>query len=36
MSERKVVITEEEYRELLEDQKFLRTLRRYGVDNWMG
>lgn len=32
----KVVITEEEYRELLEDQGFLNSLRYYGVDNWMG
>ena len=36
MSEKKVVITEEEYRELLEDQGFLQTLMFYGVDNWMG
>lgn len=36
MSERKVVITEEEYRELLGDQEFLNSLLSYGVDNWMG
>ena len=36
MSEKKVLITEEEYRKLLEDQGFLQSLMFYGVDNWMG
>lgn len=32
----KVVITKDEYDELLEDQRFLRCLERAGVDNWDG
>ena len=31
-----VLISESEYNELIEDQKFLRALQAAGVDNWEG
>ena len=36
MSERKIEITEEEYNELINNQKFLYALQAAGVDNWEG
>lgn len=36
MNPKTVIITEEEYQELLEDARFLAALQSAGVDNWNG
>lgn len=36
MEEETVIITKEEYKELLESNKFLEQLMSLGVDNWDG